>query len=117
MDIRQSSHPARLTPSPLLLPHADYDERVLPSIVNEVSKAVVAKYNASELLTKREMVSTQIRTELEKRARQFRIVLDDVSITHLTFGREYTQAIEAKQVGECRGRKERSWGLGYRTMG
>lgn len=31
----------------------DYDERVLPSIVNEVSKAVVAKYNAAELLTKR----------------------------------------------------------------
>lgn len=37
----------------------DYDERVLPSIVNEVTKAVVAKYNASELLTKRE-VGTQI---------------------------------------------------------
>lgn len=34
---------------------ADYDERVLPSIVNEVTKAVVAKYNASELLTKREV--------------------------------------------------------------
>lgn len=33
----------------------DYDERVLPSIVNEVTKAVVAKYNASELLTKREV--------------------------------------------------------------
>lgn len=36
---------------------ADYDERVLPSIVNEVTKAVVAKYNASELLTKREVWS------------------------------------------------------------
>lgn len=79
----------------------DYDERVLPSIVNEVSKAVVAKYNAAELLTKREMVSTQIRLQLEKRAKEFRIVLDDVSITHLTFSREYTNAVEAKQVGEC----------------
>ena len=32
----------------------DYDERVLPSIGNEVLKAVVAQYNAEELLTKRE---------------------------------------------------------------
>lgn len=77
----------------------DYDERVLPSIVNEVSKAVVAKYNAAELLTKRELVSSQIRLQLEKRASEFRIVLDDVSITHLTFSREYTNAVEAKQVG------------------
>lgn len=83
----------------LLLP-SDYDERVLPSIVNEVSKAVVAKYNASELLTKREIVSSQIRQQLEKRAAEFRMVLDDVSITHLTFSREYTAAVEAKQVGE-----------------
>lgn len=39
----------------LVLGLIDYDERVLPSIVNEVTKAVVAKYNASELLTKREV--------------------------------------------------------------
>lgn len=25
--------------------------------------------------------------------------MDDVSITHLSFGREYTAAVEAKQVG------------------
>jgi hypothetical protein len=33
---------------------------VLPSIVNEVTKAVVAKYNAAELLTKREQVSKAV---------------------------------------------------------
>jgi hypothetical protein len=27
-------------------------------------------------------------------------MLDDVSITHLAFGNEYTAAIEAKQVGK-----------------
>ena len=29
----------------------DYDERILPSIVNEVLKAVVAQFNAAQLLT------------------------------------------------------------------
>lgn len=76
----------------------DYDERVLPSIGNEVLKSVVAQYNAEELLSKRAEVSARIKAELTKRAEYFNILLDDVAITHLTFGREFTKAIEQKQV-------------------
>lgn len=78
----------------------DFAERVLPSIVNEVAKAVVAQYNASELLTKRDAVSSRLRELLVKRAADFHIVFEDIAITHLEFSKEYTAAVEAKQVAQ-----------------
>lgn len=78
----------------------NYDERVLPSIMNECAKAVVARYNANELLTKRDKVSADIAAELKMRASGFKVMLDDVAITHLSFSPEYAKAVEAKQVAQ-----------------
>ena len=118
--IKSKFHHSR--PRPDQLPHIytnlgiDYDERVLPSITNEVLKAVVAQFDAGELIAQREMLSNRVRyddddpieqddidndhvrSDLVSRAEQFGLILDDIAITHLTFGREFTQAVELKQV-------------------
>ncbi|CAN6572368.1 unnamed protein product [Malus baccata var. baccata] len=78
----------------------EYDEKVLPSIGNEVLKAVVAQFNADQLLTERPHVSALVRESLIRRARDFNIVLDDVAITHLSYGLEFSRAVEAKQVAQ-----------------
>ncbi|ABN65103.1 predicted protein [Scheffersomyces stipitis CBS 6054] len=78
----------------------DYDERVLPAIGNEVLKSIVAQFDAAELITQREVVSARIRQELARRADEFNIKLEDVSITHMTFGKEFTKAVEQKQIAQ-----------------
>lgn len=79
----------------------DFDERVLPSIGNEILKATIAQYNAEQLLTQREKVSQEIRQQITERCgKQFHIKIEDVSIVHLAYGKEFAKAIEEKQVME-----------------
>jgi len=76
----------------------NYDEVVLPGIGKEVLKAIVAQFNAEELITQREVVSERCREALVKRAHEFGIVFDDISITHLSFSQAFERSVERKQV-------------------
>jgi len=46
------------------------------------------------------MVSKLVRDNLERRASRFNLVLDDVSITHVTFSPAFSEAVEAKQIAQ-----------------
>jgi len=84
----------------------DYDN-VFNSIANEVLKAVVAQYDAGELITQREAVSAKVREGLTARAAEFALILDDVSIKHVSFSQEFTTAIESKQVAQQEAERSR----------
>lgn len=78
----------------------NYPETVLPSLINEIIKAVIAQFNASDLLTRRPEVTNRISVQLQERAQRFNIDISDVSITQMSFGKEYTNAVEAKQIAQ-----------------
>ena len=58
------------------------------------------KYNAEELLSKRDLVSAEIRRALEERISKYNLELVDVAIVNLKFGAEFSKAIENKQVAQ-----------------
>lgn len=45
-------------------------------------------------------MSKAVCDNLRVRSSDFGIILEDVAITHLSFGMEFTRAVEAKQVAE-----------------
>lgn len=63
-------------------------------------KQVIAQFNASMLLTNREAVTSLIKECITRRARDFHIEIEDVSIINQTFSREFNSAVEEKQVAQ-----------------
>ena len=68
--------------------------------VNEVLKAVVAKYTASDLVASRSEVSVMLDEELNGKLNARGIFIEDLNIIDWDFSAEYIAAVEAKQVAE-----------------
>ncbi len=77
-----------------------YKERIIDPAVQEVVKAVTAKYTAVELITQREKVRSEIKELLRQRLVGYNIAVDDFSIINFKFSPQFTQAIESKQTAE-----------------
>lgn len=78
----------------------EYKERIIDPAVQEVVKAVTARYTAVELITQREKVRGEIKGMLRERLLAYNIVVDDFSIVNFTFSKQFANAIEAKQTAE-----------------
>ena len=78
----------------------EFKQRIIDPAIQEVMKAVSARYTAEELITKRPAVSEAIRAALSERLLVYNIVVDAFSIVTFSFSRVFTEAIEAKQTAE-----------------
>ena len=77
-----------------------FKERIIDPAVQEMVKAVTARYTAEELITKRPAVSEEMRTTLSERLRAYNIYVDAFSIVGFSFSKIFMEAIESKQTAE-----------------
>jgi len=78
----------------------EYKDRIIDPAIQEVVKAVTARYTAEELITKRPSVSKEMRDALQLRLLMSNISVDAFSIVSFSFSQKFTDAIEAKQTAE-----------------
>lgn len=74
---------------------------LIPSVANAV-KAVTARYDAEDLIIQRDEVRLAIEEHIRSALQVYSIHIDAVNITDFAFSREYSNAIENKQVAQQR---------------
>jgi regulator of protease activity HflC (stomatin/prohibitin superfamily) len=79
---------------------SEYKSKLIDPAIQEAVKAATARYDASELVTKRELVKEEIKELLIKRLSAVYIQASEVSIVNFDFSPEFNTAIEAKVTAE-----------------
>ncbi len=78
----------------------DYQNRIISPSVQESVKAVTASYTAEELISRRQEVSSHIKSTLEGKLQGYNILVDGFSVVNFSFSQEFNSAIESKQTAE-----------------
>ena len=81
---------------------SDYETILVNPAVNEVLKAITAKYTAEESVANRSLISQGLIEELNNKLNKNGIYVEDVNIINFEFSEAYIAAIEEKQVAEQR---------------
>lgn len=79
------------------------DDAVVNVIIpaaNEVMKSATAKKTAEEILTKRSELKLEIDNGLRSWLQTYGVLVDDVSLVDITFTKEFSNAVERKQIAE-----------------
>ncbi len=74
----------------------DYQDSIVDPSMQEVFKAVVSKYTAEELVTKRQQASDDVTTALTTRLLPYHIKVNMVNFTNFGFSPAFDEAIEKK---------------------
>ncbi|MDR4510107.1 MAG: prohibitin family protein [Nitrososphaeraceae archaeon] len=80
----------------------EYANRVIQPAIQESVKQVTARFNAEELITKREIVKGQIEEQIKQRLGIYFIDVESLSITEFRFSQQFTKAVEAKVEAQQR---------------
>lgn len=78
----------------------NYNQRIIAPAIQEAVKAITAKFTAEELITKREIVKDEIKSNLMERLAKYDIAVVEINITSFDFSRAFNDAIEAKVTAE-----------------
>ena len=86
----------------------DIESSLIDPRIQEVVKAVVAKYQADKLLGQREIVKSEIESMLKESLASYHVIVEAVQITNFKFSEQYDAAIEAKQTAEQNAQKAKN---------
>lgn len=78
----------------------NYVENVVDPAVQEVFKAIAARYSAEKIISERNQLVEEINTEVKERLSKKEIIVTDISVTDLDFTDQFLKAVEDKQVAE-----------------
>lgn len=78
---------------------------LLRPAIQEVTKAVTARFTAEELIQRREEAKQAITAAIIERLQREHILVSEVSITDFRFDKNFNDAIEAKQIAEQRAKQ------------
>ena len=77
-----------------------FPDKIIDPKISEIVKSVSAKYKASQLITEREKVRSQIQTLLSDSLKPYNLLVDGVAITNFEFSPQFTKTIEQTVVAQ-----------------
>lgn len=81
---------------------SELTDKVIEPIVSNAVKAVAARYDAEQLVEKRDVVRDQIQQQIVAALTHYKVQVQGVNITNFSFSQDYAKAIEQKQVAQQR---------------
>lgn len=78
----------------------EYTLTILKPMVEEWTKAVIAKYSADSLISNRVEVARELDKILKDKMAEKQVIVSDIAITNFEFSPQFLKAVEEKQIAE-----------------